>query len=119
MAGELIRLDDKHISVEQIKMNYLRGVGFWHVATVGRGCKLDPKLISALIESVLSLWKMSICNWDCRWTGTQSPGLFNLVIGERYATSFWALFRRILTEVGSRWAGYETHFRIRMMIQPN
>ncbi|MFQ6663965.1 hypothetical protein Gotur_031246, partial [Gossypium turneri] len=27
------------------------GSGFWHVATVGRGCKLDPKLISALIES--------------------------------------------------------------------
>ncbi|MFQ6621214.1 hypothetical protein Gotur_001474, partial [Gossypium turneri] len=23
---------------------------FWHVVTVGRGCKLDPKLISALIE---------------------------------------------------------------------
>ncbi|MFQ6650059.1 hypothetical protein Gotur_022537, partial [Gossypium turneri] len=30
--------------------NYLREVGFWHVATVGRGCKVDPKLISALIE---------------------------------------------------------------------
>ena len=30
--------------------NYLREVGFWHVATVGQGCKLDPKLISALIK---------------------------------------------------------------------
>ncbi|XP_012453212.1 serine/threonine-protein phosphatase 7 long form homolog [Gossypium raimondii] len=30
--------------------NYLREAGFWHVATIGRGCKLDPKLISALIE---------------------------------------------------------------------
>ncbi|MBA0878071.1 hypothetical protein Goshw_006654 [Gossypium schwendimanii] len=30
--------------------NYLREAGFWHVVTVGRGCKLDPKLISALIE---------------------------------------------------------------------
>ncbi|KAG8481755.1 hypothetical protein CXB51_026613 [Gossypium anomalum] len=30
--------------------NYLREVGFWHVATIGRGCKLDPKLISVLIE---------------------------------------------------------------------
>ncbi|MFQ6623816.1 hypothetical protein Gotur_004003 [Gossypium turneri] len=30
--------------------NYLREAGFWHVATVGRGCKLYPKLISALIE---------------------------------------------------------------------
>ncbi|XP_052481218.1 protein MAINTENANCE OF MERISTEMS-like [Gossypium raimondii] len=72
MAGELIRLDNQHISVEQMKMsvdrilecyirnmhgppsplveNYLREAGFWHVATVGRGWKLDPKLISALIE---------------------------------------------------------------------
>ncbi|MBA0880243.1 hypothetical protein Goshw_029808 [Gossypium schwendimanii] len=30
--------------------NYLREAGFWHMTTVGRGCKLDPKLISALIE---------------------------------------------------------------------
>ncbi|MFQ6635142.1 hypothetical protein Gotur_012307 [Gossypium turneri] len=30
--------------------NYLREVGFWHVANIGRGCKLNPKLISAFIE---------------------------------------------------------------------
>ncbi|MFQ6664683.1 hypothetical protein Gotur_031720 [Gossypium turneri] len=42
---------------------------------------------------------MSICNWDCQWMGTQSPGLFNLAIGERCATSFWALFQRKLTEI--------------------
>ncbi|KAH1038855.1 hypothetical protein J1N35_040598 [Gossypium stocksii] len=30
--------------------NYLWEAGCWHVATIGRGCKLDPKLISALIE---------------------------------------------------------------------
>ncbi|MFQ6671031.1 hypothetical protein Gotur_035708, partial [Gossypium turneri] len=30
--------------------NYLREAGFWHVATVGRGCKLDSKLISVLVE---------------------------------------------------------------------
>ncbi|XP_052479600.1 serine/threonine-protein phosphatase 7 long form homolog [Gossypium raimondii] len=30
--------------------NYLREASFWHVATVGRGYKLDPKLISTLIE---------------------------------------------------------------------
>ncbi|MBA0877850.1 hypothetical protein Goshw_000790 [Gossypium schwendimanii] len=30
--------------------NYLREAGFWHVAMIGLGCKLDPKLISALIE---------------------------------------------------------------------
>ncbi|MFQ6652101.1 hypothetical protein Gotur_024117 [Gossypium turneri] len=73
MAGELIRLDHKHISVEQMKMlvdrvlqcyirnissppsplieNYLKEVGFWHMANIVRGCKLDPKLISAFIES--------------------------------------------------------------------
>ncbi|MFQ6665932.1 hypothetical protein Gotur_032476 [Gossypium turneri] len=72
MVGELIRLDHKHISVEQMKMsidrvlqcyicnmpgplsplieNYFREAGFWHVATIGWGCKLDLKLISALIE---------------------------------------------------------------------
>ncbi|KAK5771959.1 hypothetical protein PVK06_048215 [Gossypium arboreum] len=72
MAGELIRLDMKHISVDQMTMsvdrvlqcyihnlsgppsplieNYLWEVIFWHVATIGRRCKLDPKLISALIE---------------------------------------------------------------------
>ncbi|KAK5830829.1 hypothetical protein PVK06_014624 [Gossypium arboreum] len=72
MAGELIRLDNKHISLDQMTMfvdrvlqcyicnmfgppsplieNYLREAGFWHVATIGRWCKLDPKLISALIE---------------------------------------------------------------------
>ncbi|MBA0876597.1 hypothetical protein Goshw_009152 [Gossypium schwendimanii] len=30
--------------------NYLREASFWQVATIGRGCKLDPKLISELIE---------------------------------------------------------------------
>ncbi|MBA0702438.1 hypothetical protein Goari_026908 [Gossypium aridum] len=30
--------------------NYLREAGFWHLATIGRGCKLDPELISVLIE---------------------------------------------------------------------
>ncbi|KAG8499333.1 hypothetical protein CXB51_005850 [Gossypium anomalum] len=57
MAEELIRLNNKHISVDQMTMsfivvdrNYLREAGFWHLATIGRGCKLDPKLISALIE---------------------------------------------------------------------
>ncbi|MFQ6621354.1 hypothetical protein Gotur_001870, partial [Gossypium turneri] len=72
MAGSLTRLDRHHISVEQMKIsvdrvlecnfqnmhappsplveNYLQEAGFWHVATVGWGCKLDSKLISALIE---------------------------------------------------------------------
>ncbi|KAG8477687.1 hypothetical protein CXB51_027693 [Gossypium anomalum] len=72
MARELIRLDKKHISFDQMTMsvdrvlqcyirnmfdplsllieNYLREAGFWHVVMIGRGCKLDPKLISAFIE---------------------------------------------------------------------
>ncbi|MFQ6655711.1 hypothetical protein Gotur_026148, partial [Gossypium turneri] len=29
---------------------YFREVSFWQVASIGRGCKLDPKLISAIIE---------------------------------------------------------------------
>ncbi|MBA0869420.1 hypothetical protein Goshw_027981 [Gossypium schwendimanii] len=37
--------------------NYLREVGFWHMANIGWGCKLDPKLINAFIESY---------NWDCQ-----------------------------------------------------
>ncbi|KAG8481736.1 hypothetical protein CXB51_026628 [Gossypium anomalum] len=28
----------------------MREVGFWHVATIGRWCKLEPKVISALIK---------------------------------------------------------------------
>ncbi|XP_052876211.1 protein MAIN-LIKE 2-like [Gossypium arboreum] len=70
MAGELICLDTKYISVDQMTMsvdrmlqcyirnmsgppsplieNYLREVGFWHMAKIGWGCKLDPKLIRAL-----------------------------------------------------------------------
>ncbi|KAK5825620.1 hypothetical protein PVK06_020476 [Gossypium arboreum] len=41
--------------------------------------------------------------------GLQSPGLFNLLIGESYVTIFWLRFWVIFTEVGLRWVGYETH----------
>ncbi|MFQ6657392.1 hypothetical protein Gotur_027086, partial [Gossypium turneri] len=49
--------------------NYLREAGFWHVATVGQGCKLDPKLVSALIET----WK-------------PETHIFHLLCGERTIT---------------------------------
>ncbi|MFQ6633874.1 hypothetical protein Gotur_010274 [Gossypium turneri] len=39
-----------HAPPSPLVENYLREAGFWHVATVGRGYKVDPKLISALIE---------------------------------------------------------------------
>ena len=39
-----------HVLPSPLVENYLREAGFWHVATVGRGFKLDLKLISALIE---------------------------------------------------------------------
>ncbi|KAK5825817.1 hypothetical protein PVK06_020685 [Gossypium arboreum] len=72
MAKSYIHLGDKHISINQLQMvedqilqchirnlsgrpsslieTYLREVGFFHVAYLGRRCKLDPKLISALVE---------------------------------------------------------------------
>ncbi|MBA0686982.1 hypothetical protein Goari_014545 [Gossypium aridum] len=65
MARSLICFDDNHISVNQFQMTYirnlpvppshliepyLRDVDFSHVALVGRGCKLDPTLVSALVE---------------------------------------------------------------------
>ncbi|KAH1073544.1 hypothetical protein J1N35_025872 [Gossypium stocksii] len=68
----LIRLDNKHISVNQLQMakdrilqchfcnlpdhlsplieTYLRETDFWHVALIGRGCKLNSKFISVLVE---------------------------------------------------------------------
>ncbi|KAK5776329.1 hypothetical protein PVK06_044288 [Gossypium arboreum] len=72
MISSLIHHDDKYISVSQLQMagdqilkchihnlpvlpsplikSYLRDVGFWHVALVDWGCKLDLKLVSALVE---------------------------------------------------------------------
>ncbi|MBA0570776.1 hypothetical protein Golob_004386 [Gossypium lobatum] len=72
MVRQLIRFDDKHISVDQMKMSidrvlqyfihnlpglpsllieiYLREAGFWHMANIGQRCKLDLKLISAFVE---------------------------------------------------------------------
>ncbi|KAG8501453.1 hypothetical protein CXB51_003792 [Gossypium anomalum] len=72
MTQQLIRLNDKHISINQMKMSvdrvlqcfirnitsppsllietYLREAGFWHMANIGQGCKLDSKLISTFVE---------------------------------------------------------------------
>ncbi|MBA0701606.1 hypothetical protein Goari_000028 [Gossypium aridum] len=72
MVGSLVHLNNKYISVNQLQMaedrilqshirnlpgppsplieTYLREANFLHVALVGQGCKLDPELISALVE---------------------------------------------------------------------
>ncbi|MFQ6624655.1 hypothetical protein Gotur_003662 [Gossypium turneri] len=36
--------------LSSFRENYLREASFWPVANIGRGCKLDPKLISAFKE---------------------------------------------------------------------
>ncbi|KAG8485997.1 hypothetical protein CXB51_019350 [Gossypium anomalum] len=43
--------------------NYLREAGFWHAATIGQGCKLDPKLISALIERAVLTGLVQSADW--------------------------------------------------------
>ncbi|KAH1057021.1 hypothetical protein J1N35_035086 [Gossypium stocksii] len=65
MVKSLIRLDGKHISVDQLQMSEdqilemfirnlpalpLREVGFLHVTRMDRECKLDPTFVSALLE---------------------------------------------------------------------
>ncbi|KAK5842902.1 hypothetical protein PVK06_005320 [Gossypium arboreum] len=72
MTKSLIGLDDKHILVDQLQMSkdqiletyicnllapllslikpYLRDAGFLHVAYMGNGCKLDPTLLTVLVE---------------------------------------------------------------------
>ncbi|KAK5825986.1 hypothetical protein PVK06_020882 [Gossypium arboreum] len=72
MANSLIYHDKNHIFIDQLQMAedqilqnnirnlpvpqspliepYLREVSFSHVALVGSGCKLDPTLVSAMVE---------------------------------------------------------------------
>ncbi|KAH1033095.1 hypothetical protein J1N35_045269 [Gossypium stocksii] len=87
MVQQLIPLDDKHISVDQMKMSIDRMLQYFicnlpgppsplienylREADIGRGCKLDLKLISAFVKrwrperthsifhvgSVPSLWR--------------------------------------------------------------
>ncbi|MBA0766783.1 hypothetical protein Gotri_015790, partial [Gossypium trilobum] len=93
---------------------YLREADFWHVALVGRGCKLDSKLVNALVNRLRGR--------DPRLTHSifhagSSPGLFSLVIGEAYVVNFWVQFRRRFMEVGSKWLGYKELSRCWMRIR--
>ncbi|MBA0867265.1 hypothetical protein Goshw_028825, partial [Gossypium schwendimanii] len=83
--------------------NYLREASFWHVANIGRGCKLDPKLISAFIERL-----------------KPETHTFHLPCGECTITLEDVQLQLGLPmdgSVESRWAGYETHSRSRGMIR--
>ena len=96
--------------------NYLPEAGFWHVATIGRGCKLDPKLISELIESWrpethifhLSCGECTITLEDVQLQlglpvdGYAVIGSVSFTDWGAYATRFWVLYQIKLTEVGSR-----------------
>ncbi|KAK5839234.1 hypothetical protein PVK06_008008 [Gossypium arboreum] len=57
MTTSLIRFEDKHISFSQVIMGltteihgYLQDARFLHTSRMLGGCKLDPTLISALVE---------------------------------------------------------------------
>ncbi|KAK5845678.1 hypothetical protein PVK06_001886 [Gossypium arboreum] len=89
MAGELIRLDNKHISVDQMTMSidrvlqcyirnffgaplpliesYLREAGFWHVATIGGECTItleDVHLQLRLsMDGYAVTWSTSSTDW--------------------------------------------------------
>ncbi|MBA0778463.1 hypothetical protein Gotri_006323 [Gossypium trilobum] len=43
--------------------NYLREAGFWHMSNIGRGCKLDPKLINMFIERFVLTGFVQSANW--------------------------------------------------------
>ncbi|MFQ6637337.1 hypothetical protein Gotur_013821 [Gossypium turneri] len=92
--------------------NYLREASFWHVATVGRGCKLYPKLISALIER----WRPETHTFhlpcgECTITLEDVSLQLGLPVDGKPVTGKWR-------EVRSRWASYVTHSLIQMKIQP-
>ncbi|MBA0763250.1 hypothetical protein Gotri_012730 [Gossypium trilobum] len=103
-------------SISPLIENYLREASFWHVATIGRGCKLDLNLISALIEMWrpethtfhLPCGEITITLEDVQLQlglpvdRSALTGSVQSAVGEPYATIFWVRFRIIFMEVESR-----------------
>ncbi|MBA0856657.1 hypothetical protein Goshw_001277, partial [Gossypium schwendimanii] len=107
--------------------------GFWHVANIGQGCKLDPKLVSALIER----WRPETHTFhlpcrECTITledvqlqlGLPVDGsvLTRSVQYANWRVICYDLLGAILDniyEVRSRWTSYETHFQSQGMIRLN
>ncbi|MFQ6665061.1 hypothetical protein Gotur_031929 [Gossypium turneri] len=88
--------------------NYLQEAGFWNVATIGQGCKLDPKLISTLIER----WRPEMHRFHL------SCGECTITLEDVQLQLGLLVDGFTLTEsVQSRWAGYETYFWSRGMIR--
>ncbi|KAH1031063.1 hypothetical protein J1N35_043237 [Gossypium stocksii] len=153
MKQQLIRLDDKHIFIGQMKMsvdrvlqcftrnipgppsllieNYLREVGFWHVANIGRGCKLDLKLISAFVERRRSkMHTFHLPYRECIITlgdlqlqlrllvdGTVLTGSTQFADWESYVMIFWVKFWILFTKVRLIWVGYKRHSQCPGMIR--
>ncbi|MBA0554109.1 hypothetical protein Golob_013234 [Gossypium lobatum] len=78
MVGSLIHFDDKHISVDQLQMCYIRNLpthlsplielylreaGFSHVALVGRGCKLDLTLLRLPVDGLVVTRSVHAADW--------------------------------------------------------
>ncbi|MBA0770835.1 hypothetical protein Gotri_019408, partial [Gossypium trilobum] len=70
--------------------NYLREAGFWHVANIGRGCKLGPKLISAFIERPVLTGFVQSADW-----GAVCYDLLGAISDNIYG-DHWRLFDAIL-----------------------
>ncbi|MBA0798931.1 hypothetical protein Gohar_009478 [Gossypium harknessii] len=93
MAKSLIRLDDKHISINQLQMTYIHNL---------------PALTSPLIEPYLRDVRFlhvtlmgKVVNWTPLLLPIDGPVVTGLVvepIGEMYASNFWAGFRKQFME---------------------